>query len=167
MLKLCTWKINQIYFLLHVMYCTQRVLNDLKRTRFSCSRMIRLHAHPLPPPLPSASCFSVSVFLCVAGWAYWWRGGERWVWSQTIRPRESLALYKSFNTLGLYIFHIPDGRQDSAWGQMTRQAARSTQPTFCLPTFWGWTSRISWGETTVSCYYHMGGGLLSHNGVEL
>ncbi len=30
---------------------------------------------PLYPPLPTASCLSFSVFLCVAGQAYW-RGGE-------------------------------------------------------------------------------------------
>jgi len=55
---------------------------------------------PTPfPPLPSASCLSFSVFLCVAGRAYW---GEKWVgdgWNQIIRPRERLALYKPFNTL--------------------------------------------------------------------
>jgi hypothetical protein len=31
--------------------------------------------HPLPPPLPSASCVFFSVFLCVAGRAYWRGGG--------------------------------------------------------------------------------------------
>ncbi len=32
---------------------SQRVLNDLQRTRISCRRMIWLLAHPLRPPLPS------------------------------------------------------------------------------------------------------------------
>jgi hypothetical protein len=31
--------------------------------------------NPSPPPLPSASCLSFSVFLCVAGRAYWRVGG--------------------------------------------------------------------------------------------
>ncbi len=53
---------------------------------------------PLPPPLlPSASCVSFSVFVCVAGLAYWLGGGVRK--SQIIPPRESLVLYKSLNTL--------------------------------------------------------------------
>ncbi len=39
--------------------------------------VIRLH-----PPLPSASCRYFSVFLCVAGRAYWReRGGRGWAWS--------------------------------------------------------------------------------------
>jgi hypothetical protein len=58
---------------------TQRVLNDLYRTRLSCGRMIRLLAHPL---------------LCVAGELRRGGGGVR---SKIIQPRESLALYKSFN----------------------------------------------------------------------
>jgi hypothetical protein len=50
-------------------------------------------------PLPSASCLSFSVFLCVAvqltdG------GGKGWALSRIIRPpQESLAIYKSLNTL--------------------------------------------------------------------
>ncbi len=40
-------------------------------TKLSCVRMIRLLALPLPPSFPSATCFSFSVFLCVAGRAYW------------------------------------------------------------------------------------------------
>ncbi len=39
-----------------------------------CGLMIRLLAHPLPPLL-SASCLSFSVFLRVAGPAYWPEGG--------------------------------------------------------------------------------------------
>ncbi len=51
--------------------------------------------HPLPPPLPSASCLSFSVFLCVAYRAYWRERSGKGV----IRRRESLILYKSFITL--------------------------------------------------------------------
>jgi hypothetical protein len=77
----------------------QRVLNDLQRTSRSCGRMIRLLAHPLPP-LPPSNCLSFSVFLCVGGLAYWReRGKGGRARSQIIRPRKSLALYKSFNTL--------------------------------------------------------------------
>jgi hypothetical protein len=51
-----------------------------------------------PSPPSPASCLSFSVFLCVAGPAYWWekRGRGR---SQIIRRRGSLVLYKAFNTL--------------------------------------------------------------------
>ncbi len=52
---------------------------------------------PTPPPPPSASCLSFSVFPCVASRAYWRESGGC-ARSQIIRPRESLALYKSFNT---------------------------------------------------------------------
>ncbi len=60
---------------------------------------------PRPPPCPSlpSASFSLSVFLSVAGPSYW-RGvgeGSWWAWSQIIRPRESLALYKSFSTVWL------------------------------------------------------------------
>jgi hypothetical protein len=66
--------------------------------------MIRLHAHPLPPP--SSSCLSLSRCLCVSPLAQWpleltdergwWRG---WADCKITRVQESLALYKSFNTL--------------------------------------------------------------------
>ncbi len=54
-----------------------------------------------PPPLPAASCLSFSVFLCVAGRAYW-REGVEGGRCQIIRRRESMVLYKSFNTLCLH-----------------------------------------------------------------
>jgi hypothetical protein len=43
---------------------------------------------PPAPPLPSASCLSFSVFLCVAGRA---TDGRGWARSQIIRQREGLA----------------------------------------------------------------------------
>jgi hypothetical protein len=73
----------------------QKVLND------SCGHMIRLLAYPFPPS-PSATCLSSSFLLCVAGRAYWRQRGEGWAKiqiRQIIRPRKSLDLYKSFNTL--------------------------------------------------------------------
>ncbi len=43
---------------------------------------------------------SFSVFLCVAGRAYWQEiGGRGWVGSRIIRPEESPALYKSLNNI--------------------------------------------------------------------
>jgi hypothetical protein len=52
----------------------------------------------LLPPLTSASCISVSVFLCVAGRAYWMREGAveepNHIWR-----RDSSVLYKSLDTL--------------------------------------------------------------------
>jgi hypothetical protein len=53
---------------------------------------------PSPPPLPTANCVSFSVFLCVAGPAYWPARGGR-VGSRIIRMQESFVLYKLFNTL--------------------------------------------------------------------
>jgi hypothetical protein len=59
-----------------------------------------LVSSPTPTPLSWARCLSFLVFLCVAGRAYWRvRGGKGWGRSQIIRRRESLAFYKSFNTL--------------------------------------------------------------------
>jgi hypothetical protein len=66
----------------------QRVLNDIHRTRLSCGSMIRLP----PPPTRQQLFFSFSVILSVAGRAYW--RGRGWVWSQIIRPLESLVLCK-------------------------------------------------------------------------
>ncbi len=60
--------------------------------------MLWLLLHPLfHLPLPSASCIFFSVFLCVADRAYWRRRG--WGRSQIIQRRESLVLFKTFNTL--------------------------------------------------------------------
>jgi hypothetical protein len=67
------------------------VLNVLWRTSLFRRQMFWL----LPSPLPSVSRLSFLVFLCVAGPAYW---RERGGGSQTMRRRESLVLYKSFNT---------------------------------------------------------------------
>ncbi len=52
-----------------------------------------------PPPFSSASCLSFSVFQYVACRAYMKEGGTGRGRSQIIRRRESLVLYKSFNTL--------------------------------------------------------------------
>ena len=66
----------------------QRVLNDLWRTRLSCVRIIRHHAHPLLVPLsrPQVVLF-LSQSSCVSpveptdeG-----DGGRGWAWSQSIR----------------------------------------------------------------------------------
>ncbi len=52
---------------------------------------------PTPSPLPSSRCLSFSLFLCVAGWAYWrGRGLGR---SQIIWWQEGMLLNKLFNTL--------------------------------------------------------------------
>jgi hypothetical protein len=54
---------------MHAYRLTQRGLNDLKRTKLSCFRIIRLHALP-PPPLPLANCLFLSVFVYVGGPAF-------------------------------------------------------------------------------------------------
>ncbi len=82
----------------------QRGMNYLQRTRPSCgSRVIRLFfVHPLPPPpvrkvsfllLSQCSCVSPVELFDGRG------GGKRWSRSRLIRLRESLVLYKSFNTV--------------------------------------------------------------------
>ncbi len=48
------------------------------------------------------SLLSYSVLLCVAGQAYWREGGRGWASNPIIQLRESMAFYKSFNTLWLY-----------------------------------------------------------------
>ncbi len=70
----------------------QRLQSDLQRTRLSRHRLIWLLPRPLSS-LPSASCFSFSAFLCVAGGAYWRIGGRGLGGrSHIIRLRESLVL---------------------------------------------------------------------------
>ncbi len=77
----------------------KRILIVLKKTRLSRRRMIWLLPRQLPPLHPSpVSKFSLSscvlpVKLFDGGRG---RGGER---RQIIRPQESVALYKLFNTL--------------------------------------------------------------------
>jgi hypothetical protein len=53
---------------------SQRVLNDLKRTRLSGRHLIWLLPHLLPTLL-SESCLSFSVFLCVEQTLYVGQGG--------------------------------------------------------------------------------------------
>jgi hypothetical protein len=57
--------------------------------------------------LLSARCFSFSIILCVADRAHSLTGEGRrrgWEGSQMILQRESMVLYKSFNTLWVKIF---------------------------------------------------------------
>ncbi len=75
---------------------TQRVLNDLLRTKLSYGRIIRFLSHPLSRQqvlsLSQSSCES-PVELTHG------RKGGGWARNQIRRPRESMALFKSFNTL--------------------------------------------------------------------
>jgi hypothetical protein len=63
----------------------------------------RCGSSPTPfPSFPPASCLSFSVFLCVAGQAYWREKGGRGEVMEEIQitwRRERLILCKSFNTL--------------------------------------------------------------------
>jgi len=56
-----------------------------------------------PYPFPWASCLSFLVFLCITGRA---KGGREWGRSQIIRQRESLALFRSFNTLCIVYSYV-------------------------------------------------------------
>ncbi len=55
---------------------------------------------PSPPPPVSKLYICLCLFLCLASRTYWRERGKGASESQIIRPRESLALYKLFNTLG-------------------------------------------------------------------
>ncbi len=72
----------------------QRVLNDLWRARLSCGRMIRLP--PFPSPVGKLETIEKRGNLLTKE-----GGGDGRVWSRIIWQQESLALYKSFNTLWL------------------------------------------------------------------
>ncbi len=62
--------------------------------------MIRLLANPPSSPLPSKKLVSLSQSSCVSPVELTeWRGGRGWAWSRILRLQESLALYKSFNSL--------------------------------------------------------------------
>ncbi len=82
-------------------------VNNMDISFLSFHLCYRFGSSPTPfhAPLPSAFCLSFTVFLCVAVRAYCRESRGRW-WrrSQIIRPRESLVLYKSFNTL----FYAPE-----------------------------------------------------------
>ncbi len=55
---------------------------------------------PPPPPFPVSEFFSLSQFTCVLTFQFNdGRGGRGRAWSRIIPQRESLVLYKSFNTL--------------------------------------------------------------------
>jgi hypothetical protein len=87
-----------------------RVLNDLKRAKLSCGRMIRLHTHPpSPSPVSNMSLFlSLPVSFLVE--LSEWRRGKGVGVEPNHTTAESLALSKSFNTLwkkeclGTFIF---------------------------------------------------------------
>jgi hypothetical protein len=70
-----------------------------------------------PSRLRSSSCLSFSVFLCVTVRSYWREGGREGVGRSQIiiRPREILALYKSFNTFWSlpYPSHSRIGKEDA------------------------------------------------------
>ncbi len=90
-----------ILFPLKGLGLNQRVWNDLLRTRHSIDRMIWL---PHPPPLSPVSKLSLFLTLPVYRPSSLLMG-EGFGRSQIIRPRESLVLYKSFNTFWVKLIH--------------------------------------------------------------
>ncbi len=83
----------------HLDYTDQRVLNDLHRgpgfLRWSYDSAPR----PLSSPLCRQQVISLSQSVCRRSSLRREEVGRRWEWSKIIRPQQSLALYKSFNTL--------------------------------------------------------------------
>jgi hypothetical protein len=78
----------------------QRVLNDLKRGRLFCGRMIRLHAQPLPHlSRQQAVSLSQSSFVSPVELTDGRGGGGREIIGQQL----SLALFKLFKTLWLHM----------------------------------------------------------------
>ncbi len=82
---------------------SQRIPNDLLRTRLSCGRMIRFIAHPLPPsPVSNMSLFlslpvcRLSSLLTEEGGGTGWARSQR----QVIWPRRTLAIYFMQYSLG-------------------------------------------------------------------
>jgi hypothetical protein len=65
----------------------------------ACGRMIRLHAHPLPPSTLSKVDRRLTGRLRKRDKLLTGEGRRGWAWSRIVRQQESLALYKSFNTL--------------------------------------------------------------------
>jgi hypothetical protein len=63
--------INVMFWTANLFMWNQRVRNELYKSRFCSPRIMWLLPPPPPYPLPSASRLSFSVFLCVAGRAYW------------------------------------------------------------------------------------------------
>ncbi len=63
----------------------------LKRLRLSCGRMIRLHAHPLPPSPVSKLPLLLSLPVCRLSSLLTGEGGGR---SRIVRPQISLIFYK-------------------------------------------------------------------------
>jgi hypothetical protein len=72
-------------------------IENFKRARLSCGRMIPLHAHPLTPSTVSKLALFLSHPICRRSSLLAGKGGRGRVESN--RPKESLALYKWFNTL--------------------------------------------------------------------
>ncbi len=76
----------------------KRMLNDLYRTRLSRRRMIWLLSHPFPSPVTVSRLYLfLSLPVCRRSSLPTGEGGEVGE-REIIRGRESLVLYKSFNT---------------------------------------------------------------------
>ncbi len=60
----------------HMVKSKSKSIEWFMEDQASRRRVVWLIPSPPPPPLPSASCLSLKVFLCVAGRAYWPKRGK-------------------------------------------------------------------------------------------
>ncbi len=114
-------------------YCTQRVLNDLKRSKLSSRHMIWFLPHP---PLLGASCLSFPV----CRWPSLPTGeGGGWGRSQIIRRWEGLTLYKSYKSFNALWLHL--------WKYGGSSVERLGDPRFFAVVVIGSLSIIGLGST--------------------
>jgi hypothetical protein len=78
---------------------------------------------PPSPPLPSASCLSLSVILCVASQAYGQEGGRGWARSQIIYDRK-----KAWSPIN---YSVNSGQADISLHRMEQRYQRGVAPADC------------------------------------
>jgi hypothetical protein len=95
------------------------------------SRTESIELAPRPPPLPSPSCHSFLVFMCVPMVELSARRGRErgWARSQFIGPQESLVIYKSHNTLCTRLTTTSEQNANRALTSCQQDALKSQQDT--------------------------------------
>ncbi len=120
--------------------------------RLSCGRIIHLLAHSLPTPLPSARClsFSQSSWVSPIKLSYWREREELGRGAKSIHPRESLAFFRSFNTLCAQTLYKPAQNQ---WCSGSILLLKNCKIFPCLFTkkFGKRSSAVIWGKIFFIC----------------